>query len=533
MQDRPLVVSSLLEGASRRFASHTIRSRDVRSVTEITYGDLVQRVRRVPAVLQLLGVPADARVATFAWNTQRHLELYLGVPSCGRVLHIINHRLFEEQLAYIIADAQDDVVFVDRSMLDKVWPVIAAASCVRKVIVMDDGAPDTLPDDPRIADYEALIAQVEPVTGELTVDDERRAAALCYTSGTTGNPKGVLYDHRSIVLHALMLLGADAFAIGYRDTVMPIVPMFHVNAWGLPYAAVISGAALSLPGPQMTPAQLARQLEDDRVSFAAAVTTVWRNMLPHLPQKPFPRLRTIISGGGSVPVELAASYRERIGVGLSNAWGMTETSPVVTMARPPDPAASVDEQVRAAVRPGPNLPLTQMRVRKDGVVQRDDGESAGELEVSGPTIAASYFNASAPGASFTDDGWLRTGDIATIAPDGTLAIVDRTKDVIKSGGEWISSVELENAIMAHAAVLEAAVIARPDERWSERPVACVVLRDGSALSADELRGFLAERVARWWVPEDVVFVLEIPKTATGKFSKLQLKASVLGQLRLR
>ena len=531
MQDRPLTVPTLLEGAGQRFASKTVVSREQSRRTKVSYADLVVRVRRVVTALDRLEVPGFARVATFAWNSQRHLELYLGVPSASRVLHTINHRLFPEQLRYILADAEDDVVFVDRSILSTIWPVLREATTLRHVVVMDDtgeqAGAEPWSADPRVVDYEDLLAGSEPCAHALDVADDRSAAALCYTSGTTGDPKGVLYDHRSIVLHALLLLTADGFALSRRDTVMPVVPMFHVNAWGLPYASIMCGADLSLPGPQTRPDQLARQIAEDDVTFAAAVTTVWRDVLPHLPDGPLPRLRTIVSGGGAVPLSLSRAYHDKLGVCLTNAWGMTETSPVVTVATPPDrDVTDADDRIALLGQPGPNLPLTSVRLRRGDDVLTAGAQEAGELEVSGPTIAKGYFKKGESGA-FTQDGWLRTGDIGTLDADGRLAIVDRVKDLIKSGGEWISSVELENAIMAHPAVREAAVVGRPDERWSERPVAFVVTHDGQALTPQELREFLVAHVAKWWIPEEITLVESIPRTATGKISKLLLREQFL------
>lgn len=538
MQDRPLVIPLLLEGARRQFATKTVIGRTSSSRTVTTYGAVEKRVRRLATVLDDLGVPLDARVGTFGWNSQRHLELYLGVPSTGRILHTINHRLFAAQIAYIVDDAQDDVLFVDRTILPTVWAAVRHQPSVRWIVVMNDSpaipgdshAGDSLPADLRILDYDSLVDAAEPRPGPFAVDDERTAASLCYTSGTTGNPKGVLYDHRSVVLHALMLLTADGFAIGEADVVMPIVPMFHVNAWGLPYAAVMSGATLSLPGPQTSPVALARQIAEDDVTFAAGVTTVWREMLPHLIQDGYPSLRRIISGGGAVPVALSAAYRGAIGLRLSNAWGMTETSPVVTSSRVGSVKSGLNDAEKLALlaSPGPSLPLTGIRLvsTDDGREVDWDGETPGEFQVSGPTICRSYFGAEPGTAAFTSDGWLRTGDVATIDPHGYVRIIDRTKDLIKSGGEWISSVELENVIMSHPDVLEAAVVATPDDKWGERPLACVVARDGAHLTAEDVRAHLVDRVARWWVPEHVVLVDAIPKTATGKFSKLALREQV-------
>jgi fatty-acyl-CoA synthase len=530
MQDRPLVVPVLLEGMRRQFADKEVISRTTSHRTVASFGEIETRVRRLATVLDDLDVPADARVGTFGWNSQRHLELYLGVPSTGRVLHTINHRLFAEQITYIVDDARDDVLFVDRTILATIWAILRPLTTVRWIVVMDDGD-DPLPDDPRILDYDTLVSSAEPQLGPFDVTDERTAASLCYTSGTTGPPKGVLYDHRSIVLHAMMLLAADGFAIGEADVVAPIVPMFHVNAWGLPYAAVLTGACLSLPGPRTTPADLADQLAADGATFAAAVTTVWREMLPHVAGRHrLPQLRRIISGGGAVPLSLSAGYRDAIGLRLSNAWGMTETGPVVTSSRIGSSRSDLDDEASMALlaSPGPSLPLTSMRLVSpdDGHEVAWDGTTPGELQVAGPTICRGYFGAEDGATSFTDDGWLRTGDIGTIDAQGYLRIVDRTKDLIKSGGEWISSVELENAIMAHPNVVEAAVIAVPDDKWSERPLACVVVRDGTALDPREVREHLVTRVAKWWIPEQIVLVDEIPKTATGKFSKLRLREQI-------
>ncbi|NMO02725.1 long-chain fatty acid--CoA ligase [Gordonia sp. TBRC 11910] len=533
MQDRPLVVSMLLERMEGRFRGKEIVTAQADGVMRATFGDVADRVRRLVTVLDGLGVPADARVGTFGWNTQRHLELYVAVPSSGRVLHTINHRLFAEQLTFIVNDAADDVLFIDRSLLPIVWPLMKSFTTVRQIVVMDDGDSAEIPDDPRVRDYETLVADAEPANDQMfAVHDERSAASLCYTSGTTGQPKGVLYDHRSIILHALMLQTADAFGLGESDTIMPVVPMFHVNAWGLPYAALMCGAQLVMPGTATAPAELLGQIEQHSVTFTAAVTTVWRGALQHLGGHDLTSLRHIVCGGGAVPLSLSRAYDEAIGQPLRNAWGMTETSPVVTCAYlPPRTQLSREDARDLLAHPGVALPLTQLRVvGSDGKVVARDGKSTGELQAAGATIAAAYFGQSGPSASssFTDDGWLRTGDVATIGPDGQLRIVDRTKDLIKSGGEWISSVELENEIMGHGDVVEAAVIAVPDDKWGERPLACVVAAPGTMLSPELIRQHLAGRVAKWWVPEQVLIVDEIPKTATGKFSKVALRDSVLG-----
>jgi len=525
MQERALDVAILMRRAEDMFGHKRVVTATATGEVVAAWGEVVGRARRLAGVLDRLGVPPGARVGTFGWNSQRHLELYLAVPSAGRVLHTLNHRLFTADLAYIVADAADDVLFVDRSLLPTVWPLMDRPSTVRHVVVMDDGGDEDIPGDPRVLDYDALLAEVtEPATAAAVAETD--AASLCYTSGTTGRPKGVLYSHRSIVLHTLVLLGADSFAISERDVVMPIVPMFHVNAWGLPYAAAMAGADLVLPGPRMTPDALGSLLTRHGVTFTAAVPAVWRGLEPLLPGLDLSALRMTVSGGSALPVTLAETYEESSGVTLSSSWGMTETSPLVTCARLATTHDGLDAAARREVlcSPGRPVPLTELRLIDDeGRAVPHDGTSIGEVQVSGPTIASGYFGAGADQPPLTDDGWLRTGDIGTIDRDGYLRIVDRTKDLVKSGGEWISSVALENEIMAHPDVLEAAVVAVPDDRWGERPLACVVVAPGRTLTAEDLQTHLAGRVASWWVPDQVRFLPAIPKTATGKFSKVALR----------
>jgi fatty-acyl-CoA synthase len=528
MQDGPLVLGALLQPMERWFAGKTVRTAGENGT--VIFAQTADRARRLGAVLDELRVAPGARVGSIAWNTRRHLELFVGVPASGRVLHTINHRLFREQLAYVVDHAEDDVVFVDRSLLAGVWPVLALCRGVRHVVVMDDGVGE-VPDDPRVLDYEGLMGARER-RHALDFDDERAAAGLCYTSGTTGDPKGVLYSHRSTILHALMLMTGSGFGVGEHDVIMPIVPMFHVNAWGFPHAAALGGASLSLPGRAMAPAALAAQLLGDRVTIAGAVPTVWRSLVPHLGEGPLEHLRKAICGGSAIPRDLSDAY-EALGSPLQGAWGMTETSPLVTYASPDaaeaaanadqaDPTSTTDraDLGRTAGRP---VPLVELRLR--GEAGRDlpwDGVSEGELQVRGPTIASAYFNSAEPAT--TDDGWLRTGDVATIDPRGWVRIVDRTKDLIKSGGEWISSLELENALTAHPAIAEAAVVATPDERWGERPLAWVVLSPGNTAVPDDLDEFLSARVASWWLPGRVEALEALPLTATGKYSKVALRA---------
>jgi fatty-acyl-CoA synthase len=533
MQDRPLTTLMLLERLEGAFAGKTVVTGPLQERKVATYGEVVGRVRRLAGALGALEVPDAARVATLGWNSQSHLELYLAVPSSGRVLHTINHRLAAGDIEYIVNDAKDDVLFVDRSMLDVLWPVMGQLPTVRHVVVMDDGPGPTVPQDPRILHYESLLDSADPVT-DFPVLDERSAAALCYTSGTTGRPKGVLYDHRSIILHAMSLLFGDVFALGAADVVMPIVPMFHANAWGLPYAAALSGASLVLPGRNSAPDKLAELMERESVTVSAAVTTVWRTLLPHLRGRDVSRLRRLSNGGGPLPLDLVREYIDDLGVPLVGTWGMTEASPLLTSVPTPDldrPSASDqprDQWLASLCAPGYPSPLVQIRLKRpDGSLVPHDGTSTGELQAAGPTIAAGYFGASDGSEAFTEDGWLKTGDVGTIDPDGCVHVVDRLKDLIKSGGEWIGSVELEDAIMSHPDVFEAAVIGRPDERWGERPVAYVVPRSNATLTTDSVRSHLKDRVAKWWIPEDVLITTEIPKTPTGKISKKALRETVL------
>jgi fatty-acyl-CoA synthase len=530
MQDRPLTIPALLSRVERDFGHKRIITGGAIE-TVAAWREVAPRVRRLAHALEILDVPAGACVGTFAWNSQRHVELYLGIPCSGRILHTVNHRLHRDQITFIVNDAADDVLFVDRTILPVIWPLVPSFTTVRHIVVMDDGGDRPLPDDPRVIDYEELLRQSVDGPFETVVEDENTAASLCYTSGTTGDPKGVLYSHRSVVLHSLLLLGADVFALSERDVVAPIVPMFHVNAWGLPYATMQSGSDLVLPGPARSPHELVSLLSRHRVTFSAAVATVWRDLLPVLGGHDLSSLRHIACGGGAVDDALSRRYEEAVGIPLTNAWGMTETSPVVTTSRLATHHRGLDGEQRRLLlgTPGPAVPLTEMRVvSDDGVEQPRDGTSPGELQVAGATIAAAYFGTDRGADAFTPDGWLRTGDVATIDQWGYLRIVDRTKDLVKSGGEWISSVALENAVMSDARVREAAVIGVADPRWGERPLACVVPSDGVRLTAEDVRAHLRGRVASWWIPERVEIMDEIPKTATGKWSKQALRQRFAG-----
>jgi acyl-CoA synthetase (AMP-forming)/AMP-acid ligase II len=527
MQDRPLALPHVFHRAEQYFGHKTIVSAGSSEETRTTVAEWAQRVRRLATVLDTLDVSADGRVGTFAWNTSRHLELYLAVPCTGRVLHTLNIRLFPEQLVYVANHAEDEVVFVDRSVLPLFWPLVDKLETVRHVVVLDDGADTEIPTDPRVHDYEELLAAATPFEGRFEIADENTAAAMCYTSGTTGNPKGVVYSHRSTVLHSLITLISDGAALSERDVLLPVVPMFHANAWGLPYGALLAGADLVFPGPNMTPGAIAGLLERHRVTVTGGVPTIWMGMLPLLPQHDLSALRTILCGGSAVPKALSEAYREAIGVPMLHAWGMTETSPIATMSTPRSHHAALTEAERADVRArqGQAVPLVELRLADPatGELQPWDDVATGEIQAAGPWIAAEYYRGEGGGAQFTDDGWLRTGDVAAADRYGFLRLVDRTKDLIKSGGEWIGSVELENEIMAHPKVAEAAVIATPHPKWVERPLACVVVKPGETLTAEEVIAHLEPRVPKWWLPDAVEFIDEVPKTSVGKFSKKTLR----------
>jgi fatty-acyl-CoA synthase len=526
MQETPLTLVSAFGRAERLFADKQIHTGTPRGTETTTYGEWAQRTRRLAAVLDELGISGDGRVGTLGWNTARHLELYYAAPCSGRVLHTLNPRLFPEQLVYVANHAEDEVVFADRSLLGVLWEHIDEMKTVKHVVVMDDGADEEIPDDERIRDYEELLAAADPVDG-FRVEDENQAAAMCYTSGTTGNPKGVVYTHRSMTLHAITTMLADTFALSENDVVMPVVPMFHVNAWGLPHASVMTGASLVLPGPDLSPDAIVKLVEDHEVTLTAGVPTIWMGVLPKLKDHDFSSVTRLVCGGSAVPRALSESYREETGRPILQAWGMTETSPIGSIARIKSTVADRSEEELADIRASVGLlsPLLEARIVEGESTDPLpwDGEAQGELQISGPWIAATYYDDERAADSFTDDGWLRTGDVATIDSDGYIRIVDRTKDVIKSGGEWVSSVELENAIMADERVAEAAVIAVPDEKWGERPMACVVPEDGAELDDDDVKEFLAERVAKWWIPERIEFIDEVPKTSVGKFSKKTLR----------
>ncbi|WP_241996061.1 long-chain fatty acid--CoA ligase [Kribbella antiqua] len=528
MQNYQLSLDSIFLRAEQFYPDKTVHTGGPAPST-MTYAEWAGRTRRLGGVLDTLGISADGRVATFAWNSGRHLELYFAAPCTGRVLHTLNIRLFPDQVVYIANHAEDEIAFVDRSLLGLFLPLLERLPLLRHIVVMDDlppGAPGVeIPDDPRFHDYEELLAAAEPV--DFHVEDENQAAAMCYTSGTTGNPKGVVYSHRSTWLHSIGVLTNGGIGLAETDIVMPVVPMFHANAWGLAHAAPMAGASLVFPGPDMTPQGILKLLQEQEVTLAAGVPTIWQGLLPLLDGVELPKLRRVPCGGSAVPMALSEAFREKLGKPILQAWGMTETSPVATAAHVPAryEELSEDKKARLRARQGQPLPGVEVRIVEPGSITPLpwDDEATGELQVRGPWIAAEYYRPDEGVQLSTEDGWMKTGDVAAIDQFGSVRLVDRTKDLVKSGGEWISSVELENLLMAHPAVKEAAVIGVPHPKWDERPLACVVLQEGAAATPEEILEYLQPLVAKWWLPDAVEFIDEVPKTSVGKFSKKDLR----------
>ena len=535
MQDRPLLISAILEHAARNHpGAKIVSARPDGSLVRHTWPAVAARAAQLAHALKARGVAEGERIATLAWNEHRHLEVYYGVSSMGAVLHTVNPRLFPDQIGFILADAADTHLFIDPTLLpaaagfaDKLPPSL------RAVIVL--GTEAEIPADCPLRGKVELLAYESLIEGQPTSYawpdlDERAASSLCYTSGTTGDPKGVLYSHRSTVLHAMAVIAPDVFDLRAIDVVMPVVPMFHVNAWGVPYSAAITGCSLVLPGPRLDPASLHRLIEEEKVTRSAGVPTIWTALLQWLranPDKKFSSPPKLAVGGTALPTPINAGFQKEYGVHVLHAWGMTEVSPVGSTGAllPQNAEWEQDRQIEYARKQGRPLFGVEMRVQGDnGAEIAHDGVAFAELQVRGPWVASAYFNR--PGdPAFTEDGWFRTGDVVTVDEFGCMEIVDRAKDVIKSGGEWISSITLENVIMGHPDVAMAAVIGMRHSKWDERPLLLVVPKPGASPTPESILGYYEGKVAKWWIPDQVEFVEKLPMTATGKIWKADLKVT--------
>lgn len=526
MQDAPLTIATIMRHATgqnyRRTVTTALGGGQYRTMT---YGEVGRQSGRLANALRGLGITGDQRVATFMWNNAEHTVAYLAIPSMGAVLHTLNIRLSPEQIAYIANEAEDQIVIADLSLTAQLAPVLPQMKTVHTVIAI--GAGDLGPLETAgktVLRYDELLA-AQPEDFDWPEIDERSAAAMCYTSGTTGNPKGVVYSHRSSFLHAMATCTSNALDVGSDDVALPIVPMFHANAWGLPYAALMAGADLVMPDRFLDGASLINLIETCHPTIACAVPTIWNDVMNCLEKNPghdISSLRIVGCGGSAVPQSMMRIFQERYGVHIRQAWGMTETSPLATTAKPL-PNVSEDEYWKSRATAGRPMCGVEIRIVDDaGAPLPHDGEAVGEIEIRGPWITGSYYLGYDAGKF--DSGWLRTGDVGRIDDCGFVTLTDRAKDVIKSGGEWISSVELENHLIAHPAVLEAAVVAVPDDRWQERPLVAVVLHEGASATPDELREFLADKVVRWWLPERWTFIDQVPRTSVGKYDKKTIRA---------
>jgi fatty-acyl-CoA synthase len=524
MQSFPLTIAAILRHASSVHGARKVTTATGRGYRDCTYAQLGQQAAQLAHALRRVGIDGDQRVATFMWNNAEHLAAYVAIPSMGAVLHTLNIRLFPEQIAFVANEAEDQVVLVDLSLAKLLTPILADLDTVHTVIAVGEGDTAALDESGKTVLHYADVIADESTEFDWPDIDENSAAAMCYTSGTTGNPKGVVYSHRSSYLHTMANCTGNGLSISSSDCVIPIVPMFHANAWGLPYAALMAGADLVLPDCHLDAKSLVGMIEKLRPTVAGAVPTIWNDVMHCLEKDAghdISSLRLVACGGSAVPVSLMRTFEDKHGVQIRQLWGMTETSPMATMAWPPPDTPAEEHWTFRAKQGRPVCGVEARIVDDDGQVLPNDNEAVGEVEVRGPWITGSYYRGH--DESKFDSGWLRTGDVGRIDEQGFITLTDRAKDVIKSGGEWISSVELENCLVGHPDVIEAAVVGVPDERWQERPLA-VVVREGSAVSAGDLRKFLADKVVRWWLPERWTFVDEIPRTSVGKYDKKTIRS---------
>ncbi|MGO9030784.1 long-chain fatty acid--CoA ligase [Mycobacterium sp.] len=525
MQSFPLTITAILRHASSVHGARKVTTATGTGYRDCSYAELGRQAAQLANALRRVGITGDQRVATFMWNNAEHLTAYMAVPAMGAVLHTLNIRLFPEQIVYVANEAEDQVVLVDLSLAKLLAPILADLDTVHTVIAVGEGDLAALGESGKtVLRYADVIAD-EPTEFDWPDIDENCAAAMCYTSGTTGNPKGVVYSHRSSYLHTMATCTSNGIGVGSSDCVLPIVPMFHANGWGLPYAALMAGADLVLPDCHLDAKSLIDMIEKLHPTVAGAVPTIWNDVMHYLDKNPghdVSSLRIVPCGGSAVPVSMMRTFEEKHGVQIRQLWGMTETSPMATMAWPP-PGTSDEQHWAFRATQGQPICGVEARIVDDhGKVLPNDNNAVGEVEVRGPWITSSYYRGH--DESKFDSGWLRTGDVGRIDERGFITLTDRAKDVIKSGGEWISSVELENCLIAHPDVVEAAVVGVPDERWQERPLAVVVAKEGSAVNAGDLRNFLADKVVRWWLPERWTFVDEIPRTSVGKYDKKTIRS---------
>ncbi|GGE60654.1 long-chain fatty acid--CoA ligase [Priestia taiwanensis] len=526
MMNMPFSVPAMLEHAEKYFGKKYVVSRTSSGVTKITYKEISERTRRLASALTNLGIQKRERVGTFAWNHHRHLEAYFGIPGAGGVLHTVNIRLSPQHIVYVINHAEDTMLLIDEELLPLIENVQDQLTTVHTYIVMTDRPelPETTLKN--VYHYEHLLQKGDPNFQFVEVEDENDPVGMCYTSATTGNPKGVVYTHRSTCLHSYGLGLVDTAAICERDVAMAVVPMFHANAWGMPYACVWFGSTLVLPGPMFTPKILLELIQEEKVTLAAGVPTIWIGLLQELERQSYDTssLRAVLCGGSAAPKGMIDAFVNKHHIPFIHAFGMTETSPLATVSRLKayQQGISMDEQLSYLTRQGFVAPGLEIKaIGQNGEIAWD-GKEMGELLIRGHWIAAEYYNDERSEGAF-ENGWFYTGDVVTIDEEGSIKIVDRMKDMIKSGGEWISSVDLENVLMGHPAVLEAAVIGVPHDRWQERPIACVVLKEGVTVSKEELIEYLVPSFAKWWLPDEVVFMNEIPRTSVGKFLKKALR----------